>query len=196
MAETTTILTAEQRTEDNLFTIHLYRDGNWWRAYNWSAYLCQNYPTKQSDKTLKPTRKQEDNNDIVFVGLQLNSFGSFLPDIAVTDETIESGHMQFDVREQYANSGINFSNYLETYNKWKNNCEIKPNKKPARNNKTQDNNIENIPFMEMNECNSTPRTTLLTICQEIMHYPYDDQSISSHSAFLKAIQRKIAKLLY
>ena len=35
------IIEIEKRnTNEELFKIQFYLDGEWWRAYEWSAYLC------------------------------------------------------------------------------------------------------------------------------------------------------------
>ena len=50
------ILDSEKRNEDNLYDIHFYMEGSFWRAYEWSAYLSRHFPSELTeDERLKPT---------------------------------------------------------------------------------------------------------------------------------------------
>lgn len=55
--------------------IHLFREGTFYRAYEWSAWLCLRYFTE-----LKVThRLLKSGEDIVFVGFPLTSFDRYTP---------------------------------------------------------------------------------------------------------------------
>ena len=46
------ILDSEKRNEDNLYDIHFYMEGSFWRAYEWSAYLSKIFPSSLSEKEM------------------------------------------------------------------------------------------------------------------------------------------------
>ena len=48
-----------RQTIEDLYKIHFYQEGDWWRAYEWSSYLVLQFPNNLEDKNkLKPTHKQ------------------------------------------------------------------------------------------------------------------------------------------
>ena len=44
------IFSSEKRDKDNLFDIHFYMEGSFWRAYEWSAYLSRIFPSELNDE--------------------------------------------------------------------------------------------------------------------------------------------------
>ena len=69
--------------------IHLFREGTFYRAYEWSAWLCVRYFTE-----LKVThRLLKGGEDIVFVGFPLTSLDRYTPEGAVVlssgDKSVE-----------------------------------------------------------------------------------------------------------
>ena len=56
--------------------IYLFREGTFYRAYEWSAWLCQRYFSE-----LKFTHHLLKNGeDIIFVGFPISSLGRYTPD--------------------------------------------------------------------------------------------------------------------
>ena len=74
----------EERNENNLYEIHFYFEGDWWRAYEWSAYLATHYKTSEVS-SLVPTKKSWSGNEdgIVLVGLKTQSFKKYFPELDV-----------------------------------------------------------------------------------------------------------------
>ena len=59
--------------------VHLFREGTFYRAYEWSAWLCVRYFTE-----LKVThRLLKGGEDIIFVGFPLTSLDRYTPQGAV-----------------------------------------------------------------------------------------------------------------
>lgn len=189
------ILKTEERNEDNLFQIHLHRDGNWWRAYNWSAYLCQNYPKNPEVKPLKATHRQTNGTDVIFIGIQLDSFKKFLPGIEVKEDTINDNHMVFDVRDKFINQNITMDNCETIFQSWMEGYPIKDERKTSKNNKRNDIITDDIPFISSVPNRGLGRETIMSICADIVRYPYMERSPIEHSAYLKDIQRRITDLI-
>ena len=38
------ILKEARNSENELYQIHFYQEGDWWRAYEWSSYLVVQFP--------------------------------------------------------------------------------------------------------------------------------------------------------
>ena len=79
----------ERGTLERCAVIHLFREGTFYRAYEWSAWLCVRYFTE-----LKVTHRMlKGGEDIVFVGFPLTSLDRYTPQGAVVlpsgDKSVE-----------------------------------------------------------------------------------------------------------
>ncbi len=80
------ILERERRGDDDLYTIHLVQEGSFYRAYEWSAWLCHcNF------SNLRATRRLQKNSEesFVFVGFPVTSLEKFTPPGAVLSTPAE-----------------------------------------------------------------------------------------------------------
>lgn len=69
----------ERNTVEQCIVVHLFREGTFYRAYEWSAWLCLRYFTE-----LKVThRLLKGGEDIIFVGFPLTSLDRYTPQGAV-----------------------------------------------------------------------------------------------------------------
>ena len=85
MAQLKEILEIERNRNGDNTSIHLFAEGMFYRAYEWSAWLCVRYVNE-----FKVTRRDMKNNEgdsIVFVGFPITSLGKFVPE----DAAIEQG---------------------------------------------------------------------------------------------------------
>ena len=79
----------ERSTMEQCLVIHLFREGTFYRAYEWSAWLCLRYFTE-----LKVThRLLKGGKDIIFVGFPLTSLQRYTPEgasvVPLDDRDIE-----------------------------------------------------------------------------------------------------------
>ena len=44
------IFELEKRDGNNLYDIHFYMEGSFWKAYEWSAYLSRIFPSELNDE--------------------------------------------------------------------------------------------------------------------------------------------------
>lgn len=65
---------------NNFLTIHLYKEGTFYRAYEWSAWLCVNYVKHDMKVTHKKTKTSL---DFTFVGFPVTSLEKYVPENAV-----------------------------------------------------------------------------------------------------------------
>ncbi|MBQ6729612.1 MAG: hypothetical protein IJQ83_05725 [Bacteroidales bacterium] len=82
MAKTVDILEIERKRSDtaDFATIHLFVEGTFYRAYEWSAWLCCRYINE-----FKPTKrelKSEVGETIVYVGFPITSLSRHVPENA------------------------------------------------------------------------------------------------------------------
>lgn len=112
----------ETRTTEDFLKIKLHKEGNFWRAYEWSAYLSRLFPSDLNEiDRLKPLKKSLKGNkgEYVFVGLQMKSLDKYFPNVSNNklfeihnDNTLVIYAEQFFKKED-------FSNYVDILNEWK-----------------------------------------------------------------------------
>lgn len=114
----------EKRNSDNLFEIHFYFESDWWRAYEWSAYLAYHY-NNPNVEPLNPTRKlwSKDEDGIILVGLKTNSFTKYFPDISADDLSVEKKEVMIKCNSIF--DGIDISNYENILSEWKRTFDFK-----------------------------------------------------------------------
>lgn len=178
------IISAEQRDSANLYELHLYADGDWWRAYEWSAYMCHNYAShlKENERLSITHRHLKDTeNGIIYVGLKLTSFDKYLPNVKGTEKLkqIDAKHIVIDVREIFQ-SEINIENYSEIFTSWKNNVPYKDEQsKQAMTNKTV----------------ATDTATLKSVMQQILAYPLERKTMVENTMFISLLKEELVKIL-
>lgn len=118
-----------RKSKKDLFKIFLVPEGEWYRVYEWSAYLINHIPSKkvEENRPLKITRKKdktlEEGN--ICSGLKSDYFKNFLP------ENFESEILNFkdvdvlsiDVKKYFTECDITFENYSEKLKEYKNSFE-------------------------------------------------------------------------
>lgn len=119
------------RTSDNLSTIYLFREGEWYNAFEWSAFLVEFY-NNNLDVRLKPTHKHYNKvGDVIKVGLKTASFKKYLPDIISVDASnIDCLIYKVDLSKF---DNINFDTWKDKLKKWKESIEITSKNKKEKN---------------------------------------------------------------
>lgn len=145
----------EERNENNLYEIHFYFEGDWWRAYEWSAYLATHYKTSEVS-SLVPTKKSWSGNEdgIVLVGLKTQSFKKYFPELDVEDLISDKKEMVIKYNDILDN--INTNNYKRVLSQWKNSLDFKEKEKnvTSLSNKQKTNDIDyNIVLKDTNHSN-------------------------------------------
>lgn len=176
------ILDSEKRNEDNLYDIHFYMEGSFWRAYEWSAYLSKHFPSELTeDERLKPTKKitKTCKDWYVHIGLPLSSFEKYFPDVLNNNEMfrMENKHIIIHSKSFFVNE--DFSNYEEILTEWKSN--IKLSDKEKKKNKEIKNESYNI-------------ITSDSLINEIMSYPIENKTLIESLQFLGYIMDKAIKI--
>lgn len=170
----------ERKATDDLYKIHFINENGWWRAYEWSAYLCQNFPCNlKPSERLKVTHKQNDKieNGIVLVGLMLSSFGKYLPSVEAPN--ITSNHFIVDAKTIFTNTDFSIDTYKQQLNEWKNSFPYKTESKK-----------------QTNTAKTTVDTTTLTaVMQEILAYPLECKSPLDNTMYISDLKNKLLKLL-
>lgn len=142
----------ETRTDDNIMKLYLFNENGWWRAYEWSAYLCNHLPCELDEANrLNPTKKNSSFFDggIIFVGLKATSFEKYLPCLCKDVESIdlEQKQIEFDVSDLFYD--CDFSNYKELLYEWKGKFKFKKRNEKKENETKQNETDKGITVKEL-----------------------------------------------
>ena len=157
--------------------IHLFREGTFYRAYEWSAWLCLRYFTE-----LKVTHRMlKGGEDIVFVGFPLTSLDRYTPEGAAVLPTGDKGiemTLPVDVFPPVADSVTLQANFAD----WKQSQPLTE----ASKRKVEEGRAEAAR-------NAHPRLT--DIMLRIMAYPIERHSPMECMGFLGDIKQQISGII-
>ena len=157
--------------------IHLFREGTFYRAYEWSAWLCVRYFTE-----LKIThRLLKGGNDIVFVGFPLTSLDRYTPQGATV---LPSGDKNVEMvlpADAFA-LGTDVVSLWKDFEDWKQ-CQPLTD---ASKKKVEEGRVEA-------EKNAHPRLT--DVMLRILAYPIEQHSPMECMQFLAETKQQISQLL-
>lgn len=171
------ILNFEKRKDDDLTKAFLLKEGDWWRAYEWSAYLLTEY-TKVNSKELNVTKKStKEDGEYVFVGLKMAHFANFLPDLRDNENfIIEENKITIDLSEFFKDE--DFRDYENILVQWKEKFKMKAKKVLSRgDNLNDDNSVEECEIINM-----------------LKEYPLADKTLIENTNFIGLLQRLCKKL--
>ena len=177
------IFEVETRNEKNLYDIHFYMEGYFWRAYEWSAYLTQHFPSELDEENkLKVVKKTPNGYDdgYVFVGFQLSSLDKYFPNISNNEETFEMLDKHFIIHAEKYFRNDDFSNYINLLSEWKKNfsANVKEKNKYKYDNKNTDNG-----------------SNLNLFVQKIVEYPIENKNLIESVSFLSHIKDEAIKII-
>ena len=179
------ILEYEKRNEENKYEVHMFLEGNWWRAYEVSAYLITHtIDSKDNSTTLKPTKKQlSDNTQYVMVGLQLSSFGKYLPSIDIDKaiSKIDDKHIVFNIENVYVKNDN--ENISDDFINWKNGIQLKE--------KSKDENIK----IDKGNNSVASSLSLFSIAKKILEYQLHEKSPNENMKFIGDLKQNILKII-
>lgn len=181
MAKIKDILAIESQrtTAEQCRIVYLFQEGTFYRAYEWSAWLCVRYI--QQFKTTKRMFKNEEAS-LVFVGFPVTSLEKY---------TIEGAQVAFGeeknvsmlLPEALFPASVDPQTLAEEYGNWKQSVPLTENSKKE--------------LMEAERgVSMTGRPIRLTeVFQKILSYPIEQRSPMESMAFLADIKREIAEII-
>lgn len=174
----------EARTFGNLGVVHLFREGNFYRAYDWSAWLMSSFPIGESkNKPLQVSAKQSKEGYITaWVGFPVSSLNKFIPDEEIQlfnpigDKQID---VTFNLPEEFVKADVD--KIREAVDEWKRTIPLSENKKQKR---------EGQEMAEM-----APRVTRITdVLSCILSFPLESKSPLEAWEFLRQLRRQVTAI--
>lgn len=190
MARISEILDIEkQRTEKEEWNvIHLFKEGGFYRAYEWSAWLivtmAYNDEVRQQTGDRKPlnvTHKRSRNSDetFVFVGFPLKSAEKFIPQ-RTSFETISDTQIDITIELTW-DDDLSYDALNEAFLKWK---EGQPIQEPKQ-------RREDGPATT----GTAQHSTLTGIMSEILAWPLEQKTLIKNTAYLSSLKQRLAALI-
>lgn len=178
MSQLKEILQIENEREnlEQCSVIHLFREGTFYRAYEWSAWLCQRYfvDLKVTHRLLK------NGEDIVFVGFPITSLERYTPE-GCTVSPLGENNVEimpigvFPFGADVASLQVDFENWKRS----------QPLTEASKKKVEQEKTIANR--------NAHPRLTVVML--QILAYPIEQHSPMECMAFLADIKRQISEII-
>lgn len=167
----------ERGTLEECAVIHLFREGTFYRAYEWSAWLCLRYFTE-----MKVThRLLKGGGDIAFVGFPLTSLERYTPEGAVVSLSGDKGVDMMLPAETFA-PDADIKSLSTGFEDWKQ-CQplTEASKKKVEEGKS------------LSERNAHPRLT--DVMLRILAYPIEQHSPMECMVFLSEIKQQISTII-
>ena len=130
--------TEKKRQEDGrLNVIHLFKDGNTYKAYEWSAWICREYAVTDEwlqqvgSQRLNPVHKnvKQTSGSVIFVGFPPASIDKFIPKNVQTEYVAVSDTLTDIAIELPADIGeVSYDAMLQKFQEWKQSFPLKEEK--------------------------------------------------------------------
>ncbi len=181
-----------ERTDKSTWnTIHLYKEGNFYRAYEWSAWItsiayCNKNKENKDAKPLTVSRKKIKSveNDYCFIGFPTTSLEKFIPE-NIGFNTISDTEIEIKVQVEFP-EGTTYENLKASFESWKNSFTIK----------------EETPYDESKKKASGSEhsgyggpTSLTKIMSKILAYPLESRSPKDNIEFISNLKQELASLI-
>ena len=215
MAKIIDILKTERdrQTTDAFNVVHMYKTGQFYTAYDWSAWIISviSYTDAVRNQTkdrhpLTVTRIKMATSDTTFckVGFPFKSIEKFCP-LRQDFEGVENDHITFRIPlpEPTDNSEITFERLRDAVDKWTESHEIKPPKrtkeemeqiKAERKAGNSENNISTQATTKDSSA-KTANTQGGGLIQQILAYQLADSTPMDNIAFIQRLKQQITAIL-
>ena len=189
MAKITEILEIEKdrNNKEKWNVIHLFKEGNFYRAFNWSAWLIVAFTytddVRKDSKDRKPLvvshrLMNKSGDDYLVVGFPLKSLEKFIPN---TLNFIPISDTQIDIVADLSQTDDDYEGLLSKYEEWKNGIEVKEPKKKYEKKTSEDVIVSPIK--------------ITIILSQVLSYPLEQKSPIENMEFISLLKRQLAALL-
>lgn len=180
-------------SEEELFKIRLYHEGGFYRAYEWSAFLCHTFNTnlpKEEQLKILMQKTKGIPDGIVYIGFPQNSIEKFLgikkEEISTKLNEIEPNIYIYDISNIYKYKHlINIENYKDKFNDWKAKNDIYEN---SFKNKRK-------TFADKVMTNGKINTEVTEMFKEIVLFNVENKTVSELGDFIKTIKDKVLSII-
>lgn len=185
-----------RNSKDSARTVHLYKEGNFYRAYEWSAWLL----SLDTGRLLKPTHREMKcfKDTIIFIGFPVNSLEKYSPaENNCEKKVVDNGCVDICLNDSYVFSLLpditdgDDDNYVRTmqglFSEWKNSIPVTKEQKKERSLR------ESLPF-EGNAAKQ-PTSTITGVMHDILSFSIENHTPMECVAFIGDVKASLAKII-
>lgn len=189
MAKISEILEIEkERSDVNTWNvIHLFKEGGFYRAYEWSAWLIVSVAYSDEvrkgsadRKPLNVSRKKtkSGDNDFAFVGFPLKSLEKFIP-YQTGFKPINDTQIDVSIELPATDTGLSLEMLTQAFEEWKQAIPISEDKTKRE---------------ADDQARASPRS-LTAIMSQVLSYPLENRTPMDAMAFLSTLKQQLAALI-
>ena len=184
---------SDRATSDKWNKIHLFKMGDFWRAYEWSAWLISvityNDAARQATKDRKPIyvtrmKRTDIEGTYCFVGFPVRSLEKYIP-TRENFESIDDKHVVVTITLPQPTDGseLNEELLVTAVNQWREGIELKKKKKDKADSSADDSMAGN------------QHPTGNGILSQIMAYPLSERTALENIQFIQSLKQQVATIL-
>lgn len=170
--------------------IYLHKDGKFFRAYEWSAWLIktlvctEEFQKERGDaKVLAANRYVTKKGEYVSVGFPLESLSKYMPNFVDVDFSTIEDYAEFTVEMTEDEEMPTYEELLASFESWKKSLPEKNagSTKPSR-------QVANIDT-------EGGRSGMFQIMSQVLSYPLESKTPSDNAEFIAKLKRQLVSLL-
>ena len=170
--------------------IYLHKDGKFFRAYEWSAWLIKTlvctdeFQKERGDaKVLAANRYVTKKGEYVSVGFPLESLSKYMPNFADVDFSTIEDYAEFTVEMTEYEEMPTYEELLASFESWKKSLPEKNagSTKPSR-------AVANIDT-------EGGRSGMFQIMSQVLSYPLESKTPSDNAEFIAKLKQQLVSLL-
>ncbi len=169
-------------TVEECRTLHLVQEGTFFRAYEWSAWLCFRY-VRQFKVTRRSTKSGDDS--FLFVGFPTNSLEKFIPENSVVISADDGSTVAITLPDDMFPQGLPVETMRDEFENWKMSVPVAASKKKG--------GVVDVP-MAVADGNPAP-ARLTDVMAAILAFPIERHSPMECMDFLAELKQRIAKMI-
>lgn len=156
-------------------SVFLHKEGAFYRAYEWSAWLCVRYV--QEFKTTRRLMKNSDES-MVFIGFPVTSLYKFFGDGVVVND---DGSVAVSLRDDVFGEGSSAETLAVEFSNWKQSVPLTDNSKKRLDE-------------ERNPATAGPQR-ITDIMHDILSYPIESRTPMESMSFLSELKTRLSKII-
>ena len=181
-----------RQEKENWNKIYLHKDGKFFRAYEWSAWLIktavctEEFQKERGDaKMLSANRYVTKKGEYASVGFPLESLSKYMPIFDNVDFEAIDDYAEFAVPMR-DDVEVKYDDLLASFEEWKRSLPEKETKQSER--KPTDRNVAGIDTQN-------GRVGMFQILSQVLSYPIESRTPSENADFIALLKRQLSSLL-
>lgn len=196
----------ERGQKEQWNVIHLLRDGNTYKAYEWSAWLCREFGTTDEQlqqvgsKRLTPVHRNVKNTggSIIFVGFPFASIDKFLPTTSqISFQPVSDNRIDITIElpaDLMVDGKISREVLQQKFDEWKQQFPVKEPKKDAPAGGAQQQAKGDDELMALLTGSQPKPVRMSDIVAQLIALPVEDISPNDALKLLRILKRQAAAL--